>query len=119
MKLSDVCLNDVFVPFQLMLNSTIESSYTKWECQPKFQCMGACVVTTQIKRDVITASSNYTITTTPRWSDIVGLFIVNPNTYSLVNVTLDDKAKRIAFAIPVLANASSNMPEVRYISLQS
>ena len=78
----------MIITFQVTYGASIQSKYTHWNCSSYLSCYGACFVSAQITKDLVTPTSpsEMSLTNRVRRSDIVTLKIVNPAENTLVSV---------------------------------
>ena len=76
------------ITFQVTYGCSIQSKYTHWNCSSYLSCYGACFVSAQITKDLVTPTSpsEMSLTNRVRRSDIVILKLVNPAENTLVTI---------------------------------
>ncbi|XP_052059745.1 uncharacterized protein LOC127700354 [Mytilus californianus] len=82
------CTSFIAYPAEVTYGTSIQNKYMNWNCSAYLSCYGACFVTAQLTKDLVTPTSpsEMSLTNRVRRSDIMILKIVNPVENSLLTV---------------------------------
>lgn len=73
---------------QVTYGISIQNKYASWDCSPYLSCYGACFVSAQLTKDLVTPTSpsEMSLTNRVRRSDIIILKVINPVENSILTV---------------------------------
>ncbi|KAK3096542.1 hypothetical protein FSP39_001147, partial [Pinctada imbricata] len=85
---------------KITYGASIQSDYTQWNCTSTENCNGACFTSSQLNKDLVTATSSqrFTMDLTRR-SDIISIKMVNPSTHDIM--TVENLTSPIMITVPI------------------
>lgn len=95
------------IVLQVIYGGSIQSKYTHWNCSSYLSCYGACFVSAQITKDLITPTSpsEMSLTNRVRRSDIVILKFVNPAENTIV--TMETLITPVILSVSVIGDVNT------------
>ncbi|CAG2232790.1 unnamed protein product [Mytilus edulis] len=82
------CTSFITHPAHVTYGISIQNKYASWDCSPYLSCYGACFVSAQLTKDLVTPTSpsEMSLTNRVRRSDIIILKVINPVENSILTV---------------------------------